>query len=197
MQGQGSNYVFESFRTAENPADGEDRRNFLEFKLPARAFATLTTRGRTARYRLDESFSAWIQGIQAHNKATLGWIKSNESNPRLHIHTALIAPVPLDCHHAAQLWQMMVAPRYTDAAKVEPYRLGLCGLGYVLKRLDTRMEEIQFSDNIGAFAPGSGKSLFRTSSAQKRQMRRIKAEIQRLDLEAASSSKNHRAGGAQ
>ena len=155
--------------------------NFLESKLPARAFATLTTPRRIPFHKIDESFSAWIRGIQAHNRLTLGWVKSIENDPQRHIHAALIAVSPLDCTHAAALWRSMVAPRYSEAAKVEPYRRGLCGLGYVLKRLDGRMEEIQFSENIRAFAPGSGKSCFRTSSAQRRQVRRIKAEIRRAD----------------
>lgn len=152
--------------------------NFLESKLPVRAFVTLTTRNRVAQYRLDESFSAWIRGLQAHNRMTLGWVGSIEHDPQRHIHAALIAAAPLDCAHAAALWQTMVAPRYSEAAVVKAYRNGLCGVGYVLKQLGNSKEEPQFSDHIQAFAPGSGKSLFRSTSAQRRQTRRIKAQKQ-------------------
>jgi hypothetical protein len=153
--------------------------NFLESKLPARAFATLTTKSRMAQPQFDELFRVWIRGLQAHNRVTLGWVKSQESDPRRHIHVALVAAAPLDCGHAATLWQAMVAPRYSEAASVEPYTRGLCGLGYVLKRLGSPNEESQFSDNLHAFALGSGESLFRTNSAQRRQVRRIKVQLNR------------------
>jgi len=148
--------------------------DFLEMNLPARAFATLTTLHRVVQYQLEEMFLAWIRGVQAQQKRPLGWVKTIEIGPKPHIHAALIATVPLDCTQAALLWRSMVAPRYSEAAIVEPYMDGLCGLGYVLKRLDSHMEEIQFSDNIRAFAPGDGKSRFRTNSAQRRLIHRIK-----------------------
>jgi hypothetical protein len=151
--------------------------NFLEWNFPARAFATLTTRGRVTQYRLEEWFLAWIHGVQAQHRLTLGWVRSIETYPQPHIHAALIAAAPLDCTHAALLWQAMVAPRYSDAARVEPYVNGLCGLPYVVKRLGSLTEEPQFSDNLLAFAPGSGKSMFRTNSAQRRQVCRIKAAM--------------------
>lgn len=164
---------------------------FLESVLPVRAFANLTVRQRMSSASLNDAFLAWTQSIQAYHKTTLGWVRSIESLPKRHIHAALIAAVSLDCDHAASLWQMMVAPRYSEAATVQPYRRGLCGLGYVLKTLDSRTDAIQFSDNIGAFAPGSGKSMFRTSSAQRRQFRRIKAAIGRADPEAGSFWRTH------
>jgi len=153
--------------------------NFLERNLPARAFATLTTWNRVAQCRLDELFFEWIRGVQAHDRLTLGWIKTIEIGPQPHIHVVLIAIAPLDCVHAAALWRAMVAPRYSDAARVEPYRGDLCGLGYVLKRLGSPDVEPQFSDNIRAFVSGSAKSLFNTNSAQRRHVRRIKAVIVR------------------
>ena len=96
--------------------------NFLEWNLPARAFATLTTLHRVAQYRLDEMFSAWILGVQAQHRMTLGWVRTIEIHPQPHIHAALIAVAPLDCTHAALLWRTMVAPRYPAAAIVEPYK---------------------------------------------------------------------------
>lgn len=156
--------------------------NFLEWNLPARAFATLTTRNRVAQYRLNEFFAAWIRAVQAQHRMTLGWVKTIEIAPQPHIHAALIAAAPLDCTLAALLWQGMVAPRYSDAAIVEPYRDGLCGLGYVLKQLGSSTQEPQFSDNIRAFARGCGKSLFHTNSAQRRQICRIKAAVVRAAL---------------
>jgi len=161
------------------PVTAKMEGNFLESKLPAKAFATLTTPRRVGQRRLAESFSAWIQGVQAHNRVTLGWIRSIEKDSQPHIHAALIAAVRLDCTHAVMLWRAMVAPRYSEAAIVKPYRRGLCGLGYVLKRLNNFDGDIQFSENITSFAAGNGKSLFRTSSAERRLHRRIKAQFVR------------------
>ena len=166
--------------------------NFLELNLPARAFATLTTRNRLAQHRHDELFTAWIRGVQAHHRITLGWVKTIEMGPKPHIHAALIAAAPLDCTHAALLWRAMTAPRYSDAARVEPYLNGLCGLGYVLKHLGSSTEEAQFSDNISAFAPGSGKSLFRTNSVQRRHVRRIKAAMVRAAMQTMPDGRNNR-----
>jgi hypothetical protein len=170
--------------------------NFLEFVLPVRSFAHLTTQHRISSGRLSGAFLTWIGRIQAHHKLTLGWVRSIEPFPKAHIHAALIAAAPLDCVFAALLWQEMVSPRYSEAAIVEPYRRGLCGLGYILKQLGNPAAGIQYSENIAAFAPGSGKSLFRTSSAQRRQIRRIKAEIRRADPEAVLLSQATPAGGS-
>jgi len=168
--------------------------NFLEWNLPARAFATLTTPRPVAQYRLDESFSAWIQGVQAYHRVTLGWVKTIEIGPQPHIHAALIAAGPLDCTYAALLWRTMVAPRFAAAARVEPYVYGLCGLAYVVKRLGGPKEDPQFSDNIRAFAPGCGRSLFRTDSAQRRQVRRIKAAMVRRSMPNDDSSRRNEQG---
>ena len=133
---------------------------FLELKLPVRAFATLTTPHRLSRDMLDESFSAWIRGVQAHNRVTIGWIKSQEDCPQRHLHAVLIAPLPLDCSQAVILWQNIAAPRYKQAARVEPYRRGLCGIGYVLKALDSSLEDAQFS-NAFSLRPAERNSLLR------------------------------------
>jgi hypothetical protein len=166
--------------------------DFLEWTLPAKAFATLSTRCRVAPHRLDELFTAWIQGVQAHDRITLGWVRSIEIYPQAHVHAALIAAAPLDCTHAALLWRAMTAPRYSDAARVEPYLNGLCGLGYVLKHLGSSTEEAQFSDNISAFAPGCGKSLFRTNSVQRRHVRRIKAAMVQAAMQTMPDGRNNR-----
>jgi hypothetical protein len=178
------------------PFDTESRRisplakmegNFFEWNLPAKAFATLTTLHRVTPYRLDELFLAWIQGVQAQHRMTLGWIKTIEIGPQPHIHAALIAAAPLDCDDAALRWRAMVAPRFTKAAQVEPYVNNLCGLPYIVKRLGSSSEEPQLSDNILAFARGNGKSLFRTNSAQRRQVSRIKAAMQQAAMQDDAS----------
>lgn len=159
--------------------------NFLQRNLPAQAFATLTTLNRMSQYRLDDLFLQWIRGVQAHHRMTLGWVKTIEIDPQPHIHAALIAAAPLDCTQATLLWRAMVAPRCSCVAIVEPYRERSCGLGYVLKRLgNSSMEEPQLSDNIRAFAPGCEQSLFRTNSAQRRQVRRIRAEMAQATSQA-------------
>ncbi len=160
-------------------ADGEIGRRLSRIEsLPVRAFAHLTTQRRMAQYRLEGSFSAWIQGVQAHNRVTLGWVKSIEILPQPHIHTALIAAVPLDCTHAATFWQAMVASRNSKVAEVEPYRRGFCGIGYALKQLGSCTEQIHLSDNIAAFAGTGAKSQFQTNAVQRRQRRRIRAQIE-------------------
>ena len=156
-------------------AEGEG--DFLEGELPARAFATLTTPYRLAPDRLSELFREWVRNVQAHERMTLGWISSVEINPQPHIHATLIAASPLNCVHAGALWRALVGPRYEQAARVKPYENGLCGLGYVLKRLGSPRVEPQFSDNIRAFVTGDGKSMFKTDSRQRRQVRRVKAVI--------------------
>ena len=73
----------------------------------------------------------------------------------------------------------MVAPRYSYAAKVEPYQSGLCGTGYILKALGTPAENIQFSENVAAFADTFKGSFFATSGPQRRQQRRIREQLRR------------------
>lgn len=157
---------------------------FLQRNLPAQAFATLTTLNRMSQYRLDDLFLQWIRGVQAHHRMTLGWVKTIEIDPQPHIHAALIAAAPLDCVQATLLWRVMVAPRCSHVAIVEPYRDRFCGLGYVLKHLGSSMEESQLSDNIRAFAPGCEQSQFRANSAQRRQVRRIKAAMAQATSQA-------------
>jgi hypothetical protein len=152
---------------------------FLESMLPVRAFAQLTAQHRMAQLRLEGLFSGWIQGVQAHNRVTLGWLMSIEMAPQPHLHAALIAAVPLDCFHAASFWQAMVASRNSGSAQVAPYRPGLCGIGYVLKHLGSSTEQIRLSDNITAFADTGGKSQLPTNPVRRRQQRRIRAQIEK------------------
>lgn len=153
---------------------------FLESVLPVRAIAHLTTRCAMAEDRLIAAFLAWIRGIQGYHGFTLGWVRGIERNPQRHIHAVLIAAHPVDCHYAAGLWRTMAAPRYSRAAVVEPYRRSRYGMGYVIKQLGSPAESIQYSNNIAAFGPG-GKSLFRTDAADRRQQRRIRAQLDRGD----------------
>lgn len=153
---------------------------FFESILPVKAFATLTTKHVMTRETLNEMYLLWLRGIQKYERSTLGWVRAMESVPKLHIHAALVAARPIDCARAAALWQAMTSPRYTEAARVEPYRCGSCGLGYILKTLESPSECIRYSDNIAAFAKIGGRSLFRTCAAERRQHRRIRAQIERF-----------------
>lgn len=128
---------------------------------------------------LNSIFRAWIVGIQKRHNVTVGWVRSIEHIPKLHIHAALVAPVPIDCDYAAALWQAMVAPGYSEAAQIKPYRQERCGTGYILKQLDRPASAIQFSENIAAFADGVEQSRFATSPAQRRQQRRIQEQLER------------------
>jgi hypothetical protein len=151
--------------------------DFLESRLPVRAFATLTTVMQTSQGKFDDSFRRWVQGVQAHNRLTVGWIKAHEYDPQRHAHVALIAGRPLDCPHAEGLWQAIAAPRYGQAGEVRPYLLGVGGLGYVLKQLGSVADDVEFSPNLTAFGQESGKSQFRSTSQQRRQQRRIGAQL--------------------
>jgi hypothetical protein len=150
---------------------------FLESKLPIRAIATLTTVRQISQNQFDEYFRRWVGDVQAFNRVTIGFIKAQEYEPQKHAHVALIAAARLDCSHAARLWRTIAAPRYARAAEVMPYRNDIGGVGYVLKSMDACSENVEFSHNLAAFALGSGKSIFRTTSAQRRQHRRIQEQV--------------------
>ena len=151
--------------------------NFLEAVLPVKAFATLAAPWPLPRHQMADAFHRLVQGIQYHHHLTVGWIKAGENYPQTHIHAALIAAAPLDCEFAKLSWRQLVAPRYAEAAKVEPYQNGLCGLGYVVKQLGSPYEDVQFSANLTAFVP-SLKPHFNSDSAQRRQRRRIQAQLE-------------------
>ena len=151
---------------------------FLETILPIRVFATLTAPRQLSQERLFYSFRVWVLQIQCHEKLTLGWVRSIETRPQRHIHGALVAAAPLDCDFAERVWRRIVAPKYADAARVEPYLKGCCGLGYILKTLDTPYEGAEFSPNLSAFALNNPATHFRTNLAQRRQRRRIDAQLQ-------------------
>jgi len=159
------------------PAQRESK--FLETVLPIRAIAHLTALQPMSRNGLDYWFKRWIAALQAHHLTTIGWVRSMEASPKLHVHTALVAANPLDCEYAARLWRAMVSPRYPDAAIVEPYHPNILGIGYVLKQNGVPTAEVQFSDNIAYFAPTMRKSLFRSNSAERRQRRRIRNQMDR------------------
>ena len=164
--------------------------NFLESKLPLRAFATLTLPHNASIMKLDATFSRWIEHVQAHNRLTVGWIKAYEHRPKRHIHAALVAGAPLDCPHAASIWADLIAPNFKMAAEVEPYRRGILGLGYILKTLGSPTEETQFSRNLSAFAHDSGTRFFGRTSAERRQVRHIRNQ-KACKVSAAQTSVDH------
>lgn len=159
------------------PEVAKEMGDFLENVLPVRAFASLTTRTQISQSEFDYLVNQWVRGMQEHNRLTIAWIKSYEYGVRRHAHVALIAAAPLDCVFAEILWRKLAAPRYRRAAVVKPYSKGACGAGYVIKCLDTPVEEVAFSENLNAFAMGNRKSLFRSTSRQRRQRRRIDAQM--------------------
>lgn len=150
---------------------------FLEVTLPMKALGHLTTSYPRSMDRLAYIFRAWILDLQRHHGATLGWVRTIERSPQPHIHVALVCSVPIDCDYAVRSWRRLAAPRYFDAARVEPYRRCHYGIAYVLKQLECSATAIQCSDNISAFALGAGESRFPTTPTQRRQYRRIKAQL--------------------
>jgi hypothetical protein len=150
---------------------------FLESRLPIRAIAHLTSPTPRTAQRLDVAFRDWILEVQKGAGFTVGWVRADEFAPQRHIHAALIAARPIDCHLAARVWQSKVGTGYQDAAIVEPYKNDSGGLAYIFKKLDTDGEDVQFSENLAAFgrlnAPrGSGMN-----SRQWRQCRRIQNQM--------------------
>jgi hypothetical protein len=174
------------------PPPAQRESTFLETVLPIRVFAHLTALQPMSRNGLDYWFKRWIAALQAHHRMTIGWVMSVEAAPKPHIHAALIAANPLDCSHAAHLWRKMVSPRYPDAAIVEPYHPNILGIGYVLKQNGVPTAEVQFSDNIAYFARASGNSLFPTSSAERRQRRRIRNQTERGACESNRVNQSRR-----
>jgi hypothetical protein len=63
----------------------------LEGGLPVRAFATLTIIMQFSEARFEDCFTRWVQGLQARNRRTIGWIRALECVPQRHSHVALIA----------------------------------------------------------------------------------------------------------
>jgi len=158
------------------PKEAKQGAEYLESILPLQVFATLTVPDETSVIRLDGAFARWIMGLQAHNGITLGFIKAYERFPRRHIHAALVAAHPLDCEHAAQLWQAVIGRRSSAAAEVEPFKRGIDGLAYVMKSLDSLPEDVQFSRNLSAFYLGSALRFFGRTRAERRQVRRIRLQ---------------------
>jgi hypothetical protein len=152
---------------------------FLEATLPLQAIATLTTFLQASQMNFDDAFRRWLRDLQEHHHMTIGFIKAQEYEGQRHVHVGLIAAAPLDCSYAERRWRAIAAPRYRQATVVRPNRDEASGLWYVLKSLGTPTEEIQFSDNLTAFAIGNRKSLFRSTSAQRRQRRRIGAQLKK------------------
>jgi hypothetical protein len=150
---------------------------FLESKLPLRAFATLTLPYHVSPSMLDDCFSRWTRAVQSHNRLTLGWIRAYEQDPERHIHAVLLAAAPLDCHHAALIWREKIAPRYPTAAMVKPYEYGIGGLAYVLKSLDKDFEDVRFSANLNWFCLARQRSPSVRNSAERRQIRRIRRAL--------------------
>ena len=159
------------------PDVAEKECTYLESIFPLKNFAHLTTAQRVSLDHLRSLFLEWILGIQRHHEMTVGWVRSIEHFPKLHIHAALIAVRPIDCEYAAALWQAMASPRYSEAARVEPYLVGKCGLGYILKELGRPRAEIGYSDYIEAFSTLPAGSIFPTTPQQRRQYRRIRAQV--------------------
>jgi hypothetical protein len=151
---------------------------FLESELPLVAFATLTLPTRASRVRLDTSFDQWVQGVQAHNVRTIGWIRAYEPRPQLHAHVVLLSAGPVDCEQAVWLWMHVTGARSRGAAKVEPYQQGIGGLNYVLKSLGSDAEDIGFSQNLSAFVPHGDTRFFGLNAEERRHIRRIQAQAQ-------------------
>ena len=148
---------------------------FLEAVLPVRTFATLTTIMQFSEARFEDCFTRWVQGLQAHNRVTIGWIRALECVPQRHSHVGLIAASPLDCRHAETLWQVIVSPRNDKAAEVKPYVCGIGGMSYVLKELGIT-EAAQFSPNLTGFASLGATRFYGRNRTERRQIRRIKEQ---------------------
>jgi hypothetical protein len=150
---------------------------FLESVLPVQALAVLTTRVQASQHQFDGYIRQWVREEQEHHGMTLGYLRAYEYVPLRHAHVVLIASAPLDCLHVQKSWQAIAAPRSRRAAVVWRHRSGLCGAEYAIKSLESPVEEIEFSPNVAYFGMGNRRSLFSTKPAQRRQHRRINAQM--------------------
>ncbi len=94
------------------------------------------------------------------------------------MHAALIAARPLDSTIAEFHWLNIIASRNRKLVEVKPYQDGLCGLGYILKRLGSVREDIRFSSNLAAFVPDAASRFYGRKGPEKRQLSRIRTQIQ-------------------
>jgi len=151
---------------------------FLEENLPVVAFATLTLPQTTSRLRMDTLFDDWLRLLEAHNRSTIGWVRSYEASPRLHAHATLLAASPIDCGHAERAWQQVAGIKASNAAVVEPFVKGIAGFAYILKMLGRpSFEDVRFSDNLTAFAPNATLDVKDLRPRQRRFLRRIRARV--------------------
>ena len=148
----------------------------LEAILPFRAIATLTLPHSASIPALDGMFTRWLDGVQAHNHLTLGFIRAYEIHPRRHIHAALVAAGALDCLHAVLLWQSVIGRKSSTLARVETFKYGIGGLAYFAKSLDSSAEDVQLSKNLSAFGNGGALQFYGRNSAERRQQRRIRLQ---------------------
>lgn len=118
----------------------------------------------------------WMELVQEHNAVTLGWIRALEPSPQLHAHVAILAARSIDNRHASLQWMQVTGARSKTAAVVEPYRFGICGLGYIMKSLDSHYEDVAYSSNLLAFVPDAERRHFGRNAAERRQIRRIERQ---------------------
>ena len=65
---------------------------------------------------------------EAHNRSTIGWVRSYEVLPRLHAHATLLAASPIDSGPPERAWQQVAGIKAsTAAAVVEPFKKGITG----------------------------------------------------------------------
>lgn len=155
------------------PEGAQSLGTFFESTLPLRATATLTLPHRVPLAKLEYSLGRWLGIVQAHERLTLGWIRSIEHQPQPHAHVVLVAMGQIDCAFAATAWRELTASRYGDAARVEPYEYGLGGLAYIMKAIPRPSEDVRFSDNITAFSPDSGHRFYGINAKERRHLRRV------------------------
>lgn len=142
---------------------------FFETTFPVTAFASITTQA--SQIEFDDLFKRWIRRLGAHTRLSLAWIKVYKSEPTGLAHIALIARAPLYCSPAEAHWRKIAANGFPGTVRLEPYRDQPCSLGYVFKRLDASIENVEFSDNLARFAIEETRPVVSYASAQRRQRR--------------------------
>lgn len=158
---------------------------FLEERIAFQAFVTLTFVRSVSIRQIDGVLAAWISELQKHNRATVGWIRAIEPKPRRHVHLLLVTGGALDRAHAERTWKDFAGGNFREAARIEEYVKGIGGGAYVLKMLDHNYEDVRFSDNLSAFYGEAGTSFFGSTRGQRRQMRRIQAQMSRTSQSQA------------
>jgi hypothetical protein len=146
---------------------------FLE-SLPIKLFGSLTAPQRHTREAWESAIKEWQQHVERIHRCPIGYVRSLEHHPARHLHIALVAAPALSASICEDLWRSILRTNSKSAARIEPFRLGIGGMAYILKALDTTLEEIQLSPNLHYFDPLGWRPPGATTARERRSAHRAR-----------------------